>query len=400
MKVIQLSTRLSEGGAARVALDVHEGLISRGDSSEYYYGYGPSGNVSPLEDTIPNAVKLGSKMRAGLNMISYRLTGYDCVEPIPISFDRLTSSCKSADILHIHGVHSFFFPLEALIDLLENTNIKVVLTLHDYWWITGRCAFLSGCDRWKSGCGQCITLENYPKVWIDNSDRVARKKRMLLKTFQSRISVISPARHIARDFNAVFPRIEVNIIPNACDDIFHNSPRRYTDDKSTYKLALVAADFSDFVKYPKDLLVRVSKISGIAPVLIGRNSHKIKEFIPSAIGVGEVKSRAEMASELAKCDGFLFLSLNDIFPLSLIEALASGCEIFAIKSEAAQEVLDFVNQKCYETLASLFDGLQSIDSNKIARHSERSKEMRSRAARVFSRSTFIDNHYNFYRSIL
>src|SRR3546814_10499316 len=45
----------------------------------------------------------------------------------------------------------------------------LVLTLHDEWAYTGHCAYTLGCERWRSGCGQCPHLDVYPSIRRDAS---------------------------------------------------------------------------------------------------------------------------------------------------------------------------------------------------------------------------------------
>ena len=46
MKILQFNVRLTEGGAAGVALDLHLRSLEKGLSSRFVYGYGKGGKKS------------------------------------------------------------------------------------------------------------------------------------------------------------------------------------------------------------------------------------------------------------------------------------------------------------------------------------------------------------------
>ena len=87
-------------------------------------------------------------------------------------FLRIIDKIKP-DIIHLHNLHNNYIHVGLLFDYIKKNHIKVVWTLHDCWAFTGRCPYfqVSGCDRWKTGCHDCIYPKGeYPSVRVDRTD--------------------------------------------------------------------------------------------------------------------------------------------------------------------------------------------------------------------------------------
>ena len=61
------------------------------------------------------------------------------------------------DIVHLHNIHDHWLNYEILFEYLNQTDIKVVWTFHDFWAITGHCSHFvqMDCDRFKTECHGC-----------------------------------------------------------------------------------------------------------------------------------------------------------------------------------------------------------------------------------------------------
>ena len=69
------------------------------------------------------------------------------------------------DIVHCYNLHGGYFDLRVL-PLLSRRH-ALILDLRDAWLLSGHCAHSLGCDRWKTGCGECPNLLSYPSVRRD-----------------------------------------------------------------------------------------------------------------------------------------------------------------------------------------------------------------------------------------
>ncbi len=80
----------------------------------------------------------------------------------------LDTSQQQPTILHCHNLHGKYFDLRALVTL--SRRVPVFVTLHDAWMFTGHCAHFFECQRWVTGCGNCLALDTYPAIRRDASN--------------------------------------------------------------------------------------------------------------------------------------------------------------------------------------------------------------------------------------
>lgn len=115
-----------------------------------------------------------------LNKVERRLSTHARLHPHSWMLP-LHRAFRSADVVHYHIVHDGYFALGALPYL---ARLKpTVWTWHDPWIMTGHCIYPLGCDRWKTGCGNCpdLTLE-FPMRRDRTRQEFDRKRRLVGRT--------------------------------------------------------------------------------------------------------------------------------------------------------------------------------------------------------------------------
>lgn len=73
MNILQFNVRLAEGGAAGVALDLHQRALQQGLASHFVYGYGKGGKESVSHQNYPQVIKHTPRMTAMANIALFRL---------------------------------------------------------------------------------------------------------------------------------------------------------------------------------------------------------------------------------------------------------------------------------------------------------------------------------------
>ncbi len=61
---------------------------------------------------------------------------------------------SSSKIIHIHWAPGII-NLKNILYLLNDKNLKIVITLHDTWFFTGGCHFTSSCELFSTTCNNC-----------------------------------------------------------------------------------------------------------------------------------------------------------------------------------------------------------------------------------------------------
>ncbi|MCS2154943.1 colanic acid biosynthesis glycosyltransferase WcaC [Scandinavium goeteborgense] len=346
MNILQFNVRLAEGGAAGVALDLHQRALQQGMASRFVYGYGKGGKKSVSHDDYPNVIKQTARVTSIANLALFRLFNRDVFGNLNNLYRTVTRTSGPV-VLHFHVLHSYWLNLEEVVDFCHKLkehkrDVRFVWTLHDHWSVTGRCAFLDGCEEWKNGCGKCPTLTNYPPVKIDRASQLVNGKRQL---FREMIALgcqfISPSQHVADAFNRLYGEGHCQIINNGIDVateaiLAELAPQSVTGSKP--KIAVVAHDLRYDGKTNQQLVRDIIALGDAVEV------HTFGKFSPfegsNVINHGFLTNKRQLMSELNQLDALLFSSRVDNYPLILCEALSIGVPVIATPSDAAQEVLE------------------------------------------------------------
>jgi glycosyltransferase involved in cell wall biosynthesis len=96
--------------------------------------------------------------------------------------------------------------------------VKVGLTLHDSWLLTGHCAGPGECERWKTGCGNCPDLALPRPIQRDASACNWQVKQEILA--RCALSVVTPSRYLmsrVRESLVHQAVVSYRVIPNGTD---------------------------------------------------------------------------------------------------------------------------------------------------------------------------------------
>jgi glycosyltransferase involved in cell wall biosynthesis len=144
----------------------------------------------------------------------------------PGSWDLLNQAPQKPSVLHLHNLHGGYFDPRALTAL--SSEIPVMLTLHDAWLLSGNCAHSFGCERWKTGCGNCPDITIYPGLKFDSTALNWQRKKEIFA--QAQLYVATPCQWLmdkVRESILAPAMIEGRVIPNGVDvQVFHPRDRQ------------------------------------------------------------------------------------------------------------------------------------------------------------------------------
>jgi putative colanic acid biosynthesis glycosyltransferase len=353
MNIMQFNVRLAEGGAAGVALDLHQRAGEAGLSSRFIYGYGKGGRKSASHDKFANVEKHTPRLTSIANILLFRFFNRDPFGNLNKLYRKITRASGPV-VLHFHVVHSYWLNLEEMVTFCQRVkshkpDVTFVWTLHDHWSITGRCAFLDGCEGWKTGCAKCPTLNNYPPVKVDRAHLLVDTKRQLFREMLALgCQFISPSQHVADAFNQIYGAGRCKIINNGIDvateAILAELPLTQASHEKP-RVAVVAHDLRYDGK-TNQRLIQAMMAQGDAIEV-----HTFGKFSPfngpNVVNHGYMTDKKALMSELNEMDSLVFSSRVDNYPLILCEALSIGVPVIATQSEAADEVLRKVGGKTF-----------------------------------------------------
>ena len=345
IKILHLNIRASQGGAGRMALDLHRRLRTSQVDSKLIYGYGSGITEDPSVANDQSVTAIGTKFSVITNYLVHRLVGVDTLTG---NADVLRRAVQACDIAHLHVPHHYYLNFDWFMELIRTSGKPLVVTAHDWWFVTGRCAFVEQCTGWRRGCGECgdMRFRDLPS-FFDLSRRHRPHKLAAIEALRGRVMIACPSNHLAEDYRTVFEHVPIRVIPNSVDAEFERLlPNMEMEGSERRGFLLSAADLSAPGKVDADLVHELARLGDIEVQLVGRNN----PFFYSGFKVmGEVRDRGTMVQLLCNAKALIFCSRMDNAPLTIAEALCAGCFVLAYDSRAASEMLGQVGGRCIPT---------------------------------------------------
>lgn len=267
----------------------------------------------------------------------------------PGSYRLLELPRYKPDVLHCHNLHGGFFDLRALEFLSK--ELPVILNLRDCWLLSGHCAHSFDCDRWKTGCGSCPSLDTYPRVYRDATALNWLTKKNIYDS--SRLYVTAPSQWVMGKVNesilsdaAVIKRV----IPNGVDlTVFKPQKKSVVRKKLGFpvdsKIVLFAATgirkniFRDYETMRRAIGIVSEKLSNqnLIFVAVGerdtdtRNEDSLIRFVPFQ------KTPSKLAQYYQMADVYIHATKADTFSNTTLEAKACGIPVIATNVGALKE---------------------------------------------------------------
>jgi glycosyltransferase involved in cell wall biosynthesis len=345
MRVVHLAAVDAEGGAARSAFRLHQGLLAAGQDSTMLVGRKVSGENSVHAAPAPDAVSAFFWNLIEKSYLEPRRTsvsntffsiGYPGVE---LNQHPLV---RAADVLHIHWVADFLSP--ASLARLATLGKPLVWTLHDQRPFTGGCHFSAGCTGYQKDCGHCPQLEN------DAHDVPAANLADQLRLVPAgAITVVTPSRWLAdcARRSALFARSRIEIIPYGIEtDRFLPQPRAEARRQLEWPVegfhVLFGADYGNEKRKGFQELATALRLCWNDPdfqqwvrrgdvrlAAFGRPSPELAALPIPIQYCGYVSSEAALARMYAAANLFLLPSLEDNLPNTALEAMSCGTPVLA-----------------------------------------------------------------------
>lgn len=244
-------------------------------------------------------------------------------------------------ILHLHNLHGGYFDLRELPRLSRAR--PTVWTLHDAWALSGHCAHSLGCQRWRSGCGECPDLNIYPPIRRDATAENWAAKRAIFA--DSRLHIATPSRWLMSQVEQSLlgeSAAALRVIPNGIPlDVF--SPGNQRGARAALNLppnarillfvanGVRANPFKDFETLRRAVELLAARLSGTELLFIALGERGSTDFDAHSNVRYErpVDDPSRMALFYRAADVYLHAARADTFPNTVLEALACGTPVVA-----------------------------------------------------------------------
>lgn len=377
-----------------MGLDLHRRLLTSGTDSRLLYGYASGIADDPAGSGDESVQRVGTKPTVLLNFAAHRLLGRDYATG---STALIRREIESADIVHVHAPHHYYMNWYWLLRTIERAGKPMVITAHDWWFVTGRCGFVYDCTGWQRSCGECGNRRRHHlPSWPDRSKHHRAGRLNALNQLRGQIVFACPSAHLANDYRQVLSGYDIRVVPNGTDLEFE-AALAPIDDGQREGYLVSAADLSGKGKVDPDLVRRMAQLPGTPILLAGRNN-PFGEATPFRY-LGEITQRTTMAATLHRVRALLFCSRIDNAPLTIIEALASGCYVVAYDSPAASEMLTKVGGRCVSGQEEAFEIVRSGSEASLYGGQSRREIMR-RTMVEFGGDTMRIRYEQLYREVI
>ena len=188
MKVLHISTSDIQGGAARAAYRLHQGLQNINVDSQMLVRAKNSldSNVIAKQDALTKVGPIANGLPFKLYPKRDRFLFSSQWFP-----DSIIDNTKKIDpqVVNLHWICNGFLKIENV----ARINKPIVWTLHDMWTFTGGCHTTQGCNLYQKSCGNCPQLKSNKN--LDLSKWTWQRKA---KSWQDlNMVTVSPSRWLA-----------------------------------------------------------------------------------------------------------------------------------------------------------------------------------------------------------
>jgi glycosyltransferase involved in cell wall biosynthesis len=379
LRVLQVNTEDWGGGAEKVAWNLLQAFRKRGHASWLAVGHKFGDDPDVL--SIPNNQQRGTWSHFWMNLYSNvesitkqpsreskirnffhilaepgkALDHYRGIEDFrfPDTWQLLNLTNDPPDIVHCHNLHGKYFDLRALPWL--SRQVPLIVTLHDAWLLSGHCAHSFGCERWKTGCGNCPDLSIEPRVARDATAYNWKRKRAIYE--QCRIYVSTPSQWLMEkvERSILAPAIvESRVIPNGVDlTVFHPGEKSKIRSGLNIPQGAIVLLFTaynvrrnpwkDYQMLEATVTLVTEKFhdSEILFIALGEDAPSERIGKAELRSIAYQKDAAIVARYYQSADVYIHAARADTFPNTILEALACSTPVVATAvGGISEQILD------------------------------------------------------------
>jgi glycosyltransferase involved in cell wall biosynthesis len=416
-KILSVNTADIGGGAERIAGTLFRAFRERGCDSWFVVGDRQSDDPqvielhrSPFIDYRPYAEPAAQAQLAQRRSEARQRGWYDWEHPYSHRLGDIAGG--PPDVVQFHNVHGGYFDLRAAVAI--SRRWPTFITLHDYWWWTGHCAYSLGCQRWRSGCGDCTLLHVPPEAKTCDATRHNwTTKAELLR--RCRLHVVSPTQRmldLAQQSILAPAIVDTHLIPHGIDLALFRpasqaAARHALDLPPGAFIAMFAAKsarsspFKDYatVRAACELAARRRPLWMLAVGEAGPDERRGGATIRH---VPYVATQSQMALHYQAADVYLHAAHNEAFGIVLAEALACGLPVVATAVDGIPEVFrDGVHGFLVPPadVPAMADALTRLVDDRLLRRRMSTSAVRH-ARRNFSDRRMIDRYLASYETAI
>ena len=346
-KLLQINPVIrTNTSTGRIMQEIGELAMANGWDSYIAYSGGRDG-IKPCKSKL---LPVGGKLSVAVHGLWTRLTDRHGLASWGATrkFIQEIEALKP-DVIHIHNIHGYFLNYRMLFKYLEKADIPVIWTVHDCWLYTGHCYYYSsiGCDRWKSGCGNCPQQRAFPTSWfLDQSKKNYNDKDEAFNSIKEKLTIVPVSEWIRGEMSYSFLKdCRFQVIHNGIDlDVFDvqfdDKAVREKYNLGTKKIILGLASiwckekgWDDFIRM-SEMLNEDEVI-----VMVGVSEEQMKRLPSNIVAIRRTENVRQLAELYSAATAFVNPTWQDNYPTVNLEAIACGTPVVTYRTGGSIEAV-------------------------------------------------------------
>ena len=346
-KLLQINPVIrTNTSTGRIMQEIGELAIANGWESYIAYSGGRDG-IRPCKSKL---MPVGGKLDVAVHGLWTRLTDRHGLASWGATrkFIKEIEALKP-DVIHIHNIHGYFLNYRLFFDYLKKADIPVVWTIHDCWLYTGHCYYYSsvGCDRWKTGCGNCPQRKAFPSSWfLDRSEGNYKDKALAFNSIKDKLTIVPVSRWIREEMSHSFLKeCRYQVIHNGIDlSVFDVQPddrevrEKYGLGQKHIILGLASIwckekGWDDFVKMSE--MLNDDEVI----VMVGVSEEQQKLLPPNIVAIRRTDNIRQLAELYSAAVALVNPTWQDNYPTVNLEAIACGTPVVTYRTGGSVEAV-------------------------------------------------------------
>ena len=395
-KLLQINSVVNTGSTGRIAEQLGVLAISQGWESYIAYGREARGSQSRL-------IKIGSKCDVNFHAIGSLLTDrHGLFSKFATKRFLQQVDIIQPDVVHLHNLHGYYINVPMLLRYLKQKNIPTVITMHDFWLMTGHCAYINqSCDRWKTGCGNCPRLNQYPTAKFDNTKANWKWKASLFVDMPN-VTLVPVSYWLGRYVDeSLLKNVKQNVIYNGIDTNvfkpFDGGASVVGVDWSKFTIMAIATRWTEANGYQD-----VMKLSSIIPdnsqiIMVGLDEQQMSNLPKNIIGFRKTESVTQLQELYTKSDVIFNPNREVTFGLVTAEAMACGTPAIVLRDTAGEEIVDEQTGFVVDTIEEVIDLIPRI---RALEKKKMSDACRFRVNELFNADKQYQKYIDLYNAVI
>lgn len=395
-KLLQINSVVNTGSTGRISERLGVLAISQGWESYIAYGREARGSQSRL-------IKIGSKWDVNFHAIGSILTDrHGLFSKFATKRFLQQVDIIQPDVVHLHNLHGYYINVPMLLRYLKQKNMPTVITMHDFWLMTGHCAYINqSCDRWKTGCGNCPRLNQYPAAKFDNTKTNWKWKASLFVDMPN-VTLVPVSYWLGRYVDeSLLKNVKQNVIYNGIDTNvfkpFDGGASVVGVDWSKFTIMAIATRWTEANGYQN-----VMKLSSIIPdscqiIMVGLDEQQMSNLPKNIIGFRKTESFTQLQELYTKSDVIFNPNREVTFGLVTAEAMACGTPAIVLRDTAGEEIVDEQTGFVVDTIEEVIDLIPRI---RALEKKKMSDACRFRVNELFNADKQYQKYIDLYNAVI